>query len=155
MIDHQDAADSPMFKPLLQTTAADFKIEGVCADKAYLSAENIEAVFKVGGSPYIHFKENTTGAVGGLFERAYHIFCAHREKWLEHYHKRSNVESTISGIKRLFGEHVRSRTDTASKNEVLCKILCYNLTCLIHSQCEMGIATDFWGDEELPGRSTL
>jgi hypothetical protein len=47
-------------------------------------------------------------------------------------------------IKAKFRDHVRSRTDTAMKNEVLCKILCHNICCLIQSQCELGIDPTFW-----------
>jgi hypothetical protein len=33
-------------------------------------------------------------------------------------------------------------------NEVLCKILCHNLTCLIQEQEALGIVPVFWKDEE-------
>jgi hypothetical protein len=29
-------------------------------------------------------------------------------------------------------------------NEVLCKIICYNICCLIHESHELGIETAFW-----------
>jgi hypothetical protein len=32
-------------------------------------------------------------------------------------------------------------------NEVLCKFLCHNLTCLIQEQETLGIAPIFWKDE--------
>lgn len=41
---------------------------------------------------------------------------------MERYHLRSNVESTFSSMKRLFGSSLRSRTETAMRNEVLCTI---------------------------------
>ena len=63
-----------------------------------------------------------------------------------HYHKRSNVESTFSMIRRKFGEHVRSKTDTAMVNEALAKVLCHNLVVLIHEIYELGIAPVFWAD---------
>jgi hypothetical protein len=63
---------------------------------------------------------------------------------LQHYHKRSNVESTFSAVKRLFGEMVRSKTDTAQKNEALCKFVAYNITCLIHAAYELGITPPGW-----------
>lgn len=37
-------------------------------------------------------------------------------------------------------------TTTAMKNEVLCKLLCHNICCLIMSQFELGIEPVFWGD---------
>ena len=63
------------------------------------------------------------------------------------YHKRSNVESTFSAVKRKFGDSVMSQTDTAMKNEVLAKFLCHNLSCLIMEQETLGIAPVFWKDE--------
>lgn len=56
---------------------------------------------------------------------------------------RSNVESTIGMIKRLFGGSVRSRLPTARLNEVLCKVVCHNLVCLVHAIVEYGIEVDF------------
>jgi hypothetical protein len=34
------------------------------------------------------------------------------------------------------------------KNEVLCKVLCHNICCLIHSHCELGIEPVFWPGEK-------
>ena len=52
--------------------------------------------------------------------------------FLERYHKRSNVETTFSMIKRKFGDSLRSKSDVAMTNEVLAKVLCHNLAVLIH-----------------------
>lgn len=41
-----------------------------------------------------------------------------------------------------------SKTDTAMVNEVLCKLLCHNLCCLIHEQEELGIVPVFFKDQE-------
>jgi hypothetical protein len=67
-----------------------------------------------------------------------------REEFLQHYHKRSNVESTFSMMKRKFGDSLRSKTDVAMVNETLCKILCHNLVVLIHEMHELGIDPVFW-----------
>ncbi len=130
----KDAADGPQFIPLIEETRKGFKIGEVSADKAYLSLENFEAVAACGGTAFIAFKANTTGGVGGLFEKMFHYFQYRREEFLGHYHKRSNVESTFSMIKRKFGDAVRSKTDVAMVNEVLCKILAHNLCMLIQEQ---------------------
>jgi hypothetical protein len=63
------------------------------------------------------------------------------------YHKRSNVESTFSAVKRKLGHSVMSKTDAAMRNEVLCKFLCHNLSCLIMEEKVLGIAPIFWKDE--------
>src|SRR5205814_9088791 len=84
----------------------------------------------------------------GMFQKAFHFFQLNQEEYMAKYHKRSNVESTFSAIKRKFGDSVRSKTDTAMVNEVLCKILCHNLMCLIQEQETLGIMPVFWKDEE-------
>src|SRR4029077_17524269 len=89
--------------------------------------------------PAIAFKVNATGGVGGAFERLFYYYSFHREEFLKTYHQRSNVESTFSMVKAKFGAAVRSKTDTAMKNEVLCKFLCHNICCVILSQVELGI----------------
>jgi hypothetical protein len=61
---------------------------------------------------------------------------------------RFHVESTFSAIKRKFGDSVMSKNDAAMINEVLCKILCHNLTCLVQEQETLGIVPVFWKDEE-------
>ena len=42
-------------------------------------------------------------------------------------------------IKATFGDCVRSKTDTAIKNEVLAKIVCRNVCSLISAMYELGI----------------
>jgi transposase len=144
----KDAADSPQFTPLVKETKKHFEIGEVSADKAYASLENFEAVAAAGGQGYIAFKANTTGAKGGLFEKAFHYFQFKNEEYMQHYHKRSNVESTFSAIKRKFGDSVRAKGDVAMVNEVLCKILAHNICVLIQEQCELGIEPIFWHNEE-------
>jgi transposase len=70
-------------------------------------------------------------------------FLYRRDEFLAHYHKRSNVETTFSMIKRKFGDFVRAKTDTAMTNEVLCKVLCHNIVVVIHEMAELGIAPEF------------
>jgi len=144
---NRDAHDCPILPELLKKTKEHFDIKEVCADKAYLSIENIETIFNAGGIPFIPFKSNSTGAVGGLFEKMFHFYQFHHDEFLARYHQRSNVESTFSMIKRKFGDYVRSRSDTAMTNEVLGKIIGHNICCVIQSQCELGIEPTFWGKE--------
>lgn len=139
----KDSADAPQFSPLVKATAVGFKIEQVSADKAYCNLENHEAVAAVGGKPYLAFKSNATGEVGGLYERMYHEFCLNKEEFLRRYHRRSNAESVFSAIKRVFGDFVRSKGDVAMRNEVLCKLVCHNIVCLVHSMYELGIDVNF------------
>ena len=131
----------------VETTARNFTISEVSADKAYGSRKNAEAIAAVGGTPFIAYKDSSTGGAGGLFQEMYHFFMYKRQEFLQHYHKRSNVESTFSMMKRKFGDSLRSKTDTAMMNETLCKVLCHNLVVLIHEMHELGIDPVFWGNQ--------
>jgi transposase len=136
--------DTLAFAPMVDTTAKNFSIAEVSADKAYGSRTNTDAVTKVGGTPFIAFKGSATGKAGGTFEQMFHYFMFRRDEFLQHYHRRSNVESTFSMMKRKFGDSLRSKTNTAMINETLCKVLCHNLVVLIHESYELGIDPMFW-----------
>lgn len=145
----RDAHDSPIMPALLKTTkTSGFDVQEVPADKGYSSVDNLEAIVDAGATPYIAFKSSTTGGAGGLWEKMFHYYSFRRDEFLKHYHLRSNAESTFSMVKAKFRDHVRSRTDVAMKNEVLCKFLCHNL-CVVHqSHVELGIEPVFWQDEQ-------
>lgn len=147
-IGDKDAGDCPMFAPLVETTAKNFTVKEVPADKAYLSHDNLAQVDRLGGEAFVPFKSNSTeGEPGSLWQKMFHYYSFRREEFLKHYHQRSNAESTFSMVKAKFRDHVRSKTDVAMKNEVLCKFLCHNL-CVVHqSHIELGIEPVFWEDE--------
>jgi transposase len=143
----KDSGDCPQLAPLVAQTAENFAIREFSADKAYLSHENFGLIDQLGGTLYVPFKSNSTpGESGSLWEKMYGYYTFRLAEFLQHYHKRSNVESTFSAIKRKFGDSVRSKKDVAMVNEVLAKLLCHNLTCVIHSQTELGIEPVFWQD---------
>ena len=95
--------------------------------------------------PYIPFKKNVTGKKRGsaMWAKMYHFFQLNRDEFQEHYNKRSNIESTNAAIKRKFGETLKSKNDTSQVNELLCKIIAYNLTVVIHEMYENNIAPEF------------
>ena len=144
----RDAGDSPFFKPLVEQTAANFTVKEVPADKAYLSRDNLAVVDALGGTAFVPYKRNSQpGEVGSLWEKMYFYFQFRREEFLKLYHQRSNIESTFAMVKAKFRDHVRSKSDVAMRNEVLCKFLCHNI-CVVHqSHIELGIAPIFWGSE--------
>ena len=71
-------------------------------------------------------------------------YALNQEKFLEHYHRRSNVETTFSMIKAKFGGSLRNKTRTAQINEALCKILAHNICVLNQSIFELGVKTEFY-----------
>lgn len=50
---------------------------------------------------------------------------------------------------------VRSKTDAAQKNEVLCKFICQNICCLIHAAYELGVTPPGWDREETDAPAVL
>jgi len=137
--------DCPEMPGLLDTTAKRFRIGEVSADKAYLSHENVEKVVALGGMPYIPFKIGTGEGAGGskLWQSLYHFFRWNNDKFMAHYHKRSNVETTFHMIKSKFGASVRSKSYDAQVNEVYLKALCHNVVVLNSAVLELGIEPQF------------
>ena len=58
---------------------------------------------------------------------------------MDHYHKRSNIETAFSMIKGKFGSALRSKSDTGQINEALCKVLAHNVCVLIHAMHALNI----------------
>lgn len=145
------AHDYHYFKGLVNQTAENgFKMKEVSADKAYLGAENLLTTLRHGAIPYIPFKSNSVpdsrgsyGAKSEVWTRMFHFYSLHRAEFLQHYHKRSNVETTFHMIKSKFGQRLRSKSLTAQINEALCKVLCHNLCVVIQSVHELGVEPTF------------
>ena len=144
------SGDSPQLPKLLYATDRHFTIDEVYADGAYLKEENLKAIVDLGARAYIPFRANSVyhsprTEAGRLWNSLLNHFREHREDFDLHYHQRSNVESTNSGLKRLFGAITRSKHPTARVNEVLCRAIAYNITRVIHASYTDGI-TPFFGD---------
>lgn len=142
----ENGGDSPQLKPLVNDTRDNgFEIGEISADKAYSSRDNYDSVKAVGGQAFIPFKSNATGKARGslLWKKMFHYFQLNQEEFMEHYHKRSNVESTFGAVKKKFGETLKSRNRVAQENELLCKFIAYNLTVVIHEMFELGIEAKF------------
>jgi transposase len=88
-------------------------------------------------------KSNHTGKQGGLWGEKFRQWQEDREYFLKNYHQRSNVETTIMMWKTSFGDSLRSKTEIAMKNELYCKLICHNLSCLIKAMYELGLGAEF------------
>ena len=140
-------SDHNYFKPLVETTAQNFVMRQVSADMAYSSRTNLQAVVDNNAMPYIPFKSNTTGKSSWsspLWKQMFHYFSFNQERFMQSYHKRSNVESTFHMIKSKFGDGLRSKTERAQINEALCKVLCHNIVVLIQAMYELNLKPKFY-----------
>jgi transposase len=151
-VSSRHAHDSPYFKSLINAAAqGGFQLSEVSADKAYSSRPNLRLVTQHGGTPYIDFKDNAKGGSRcEVWNKTFLYYSLHAEEFYEHYHRRSNAETTFQMIKSKFDEQVRSKTPTSQVNEVLCKVLCHNICCLIQSIFEFGIEPIFGQNGPLP-----
>lgn len=136
-------ADYGQLPALVESTAQRFRLEEVSADKAYLGRSNLACIEAVGAVPFIPLKVNSRSEGSAAWQRLWGLFMYRQPEFLAKYHLRSNVESTFSAIKRKFGGAVRSKRFVAQTNEVLCKILCHNLSVLVHAMHELGIEPSF------------
>jgi len=135
--------DTVMFPHLLDRAKERFVLREVSADKAYLSDKNLRYVEKLDAVPYIPFKKNTTGRGSATWRRLYRYFVLNEDEFNEHYHQRSNVETTFSMVKSKFDGSVRAKSDTGQVNEILLKFLCHNI-CVVNQEIhELGINADF------------
>jgi transposase len=139
-----DISDYEIFAPLVKSAALRFDISRLSADKAYSGRSNLALVDSIGAVPFVPFRSNAKQGQPSLWQRMYDYFHENTDQFYRHYHQRSNVETTFHMIKSKFGGFVRSKTPTAQVNEVLCKVLCHNLCCLVSAFYELGIAPRFW-----------
>jgi transposase len=140
----RDAHDSPQFCPLIEAGAQSFNLQTVVADKAYNSREIVEAVARMGAEPFIPFRKSAKEFANHTvtmpaWSKLFHLYNYRREEFLNHYHARSNAESTFSSMKRVFGDTLRSKTPAAQINELLFKVITHNIVCVLHSIFELGV----------------
>jgi transposase len=79
-----------------------------------------------------------------LWQQMFHYFSYNTDRFMSHYHKRSNVEATFHMIKAKFGDSLRSKMKVAQTNEALLKVLCHNIRCLIQSMHELNLKPKFY-----------
>jgi transposase len=138
-------SDHTFFAPLVNETAKRFDVKEISADKAYSSYANLRLVENKEAVPYIDFKSDSVGTSKcEVWNRMFHYYSLRKEEFMQHYHKRSNVESTFSMIKAKFGGRLRSKLPVAQANEALLKLLCHNICCVIQSIYELEIQATFW-----------
>jgi transposase len=143
-VSDRDTHDSPVLPALMASAAPHFNVEQVSADKGYSSHSNVETIVSYGAAAFVAFTANANGnGKSAIYNKLFHYFQMNREEFLTQYHRRSNVESTFSAMKRKFGEIIRSKTPVAQRNELLLKVLCHNIVCLIHEMHESGATAMF------------
>ncbi|MBI5697044.1 MAG: transposase [Thaumarchaeota archaeon] len=142
----QHVHDTLLLEELTNETHEQFDMQQLCADRGYLSQQNLEHLNRLGVASYIPFKSNTIAdndKKSEIWRNAYNYFTFNQSAFLAHYHQRSNSETVFHMIKSKFSGSVRSKTETACINEILLKVLCHNICVLISEMFELGITPTF------------
>jgi len=126
--------DCPLFKEIVSTIINNgFNIDKLLADSGYLSKDNYALCQSLGIKHiFIDFKSNITGKhpKSQAWRDAFNLYTNDNEIWHENYRYRVLIEAVHSSMKRKFLNWLRTKTDTARDNEILLKVLAYNLTIL-------------------------
>lgn len=141
-ITKENAGDSLQFEPLLTEAHGNgFNLAEVYADKGYTSRENYNLANELGATAYIPFHSTHTGKSRGslTWTKMFHYFNLHRDEFLQHYHKRSNVETVFKMVKAKFGDTLKSKKTTSQTNELLCKLIAHNICVVIQEMHGLGI----------------
>lgn len=137
--------DITEFPALLDTTMCTFTVDDVVADGGYMSEDNLERLESLGIESYIPFARNAKfHKDNSVWDRHLAFFLLHSDQFYDHYHRRSQVETTFSMIKAKFDAYVLGRTPTSQVNCVLAKIVAHNLCVIARAIYESGLAPTFW-----------
>ena len=149
IVTESDVGEVPLFSDLLKTAVnLGFKVKEISADKAYFSRINYTVADELGISAYIPFRSDSSGHSKGapIWKKVFYRFQEHQEEFEQHYHKRENVETDFSAIKRTLHETLKSKNKIAQQNELLCKILSYNIMVNIHEAQKHNLELHPFGD---------
>ncbi len=115
-IEEKRTNDMKDAKPLLQDYC---KMKYLFGDKAYDAEWLHKYCFKHGIKTIIPKKKN--------IRRGFYRKVQMKNYSDEVYHKRSNIESGFSAIKRKYGGYVFGKNLASIRNEIYCKGICHNL----------------------------
>ncbi len=159
VVTDKNGADNPQFERLIRMAAeAGIDLRTIFGDKAYSAGSSYSLAEEFTFELLVPFKSNAKGRMmkahngsgplakrphSSLWRKAFLYFLMHRDEFEARYHRRSNIESVFSALKRKFGETLKSKNETSQVNELLAKALAYNITVLIHEIFEHGVIPDF------------
>ena len=71
-----------MLPALAETTAMNFTMREVSADKGFASKANFESVARFGAVPFISFPDSPKGQGGGKWAEMFHYFKFRKQEFL-------------------------------------------------------------------------
>ena len=121
-----------------------------CLDSAYLTRLICDAIAGMGITPRIRPKSNTVCKNGG--SQAWgDMTRTHRDelarfrdelaRFMDEYHQRSTIEAVFGAIKKMYGNHFRSRRRARQSREIAIRVICYNIEVVARSHVKNGRLT--------------
>ena len=114
-----------------------------CLDSAYLARKICDAISDKGIVPRIRPKSNTVCKNGG--SQAWGDMArTHRDelaRFMDEYHQRSTIEAVFGAIKKMYGNHLRSRRRARQSREIAIRVICYNIEVVARSHVKSGRLT--------------
>jgi len=129
----------------LRNLSKNFNPREISADKAYSAHRILRIIEKMDAQPFIPFRITTNPSKKSpeIWKRLFKYFQENQEEFNQHYHRRSNVETTFYMVKSRLGEFLRSKRHTSQKNELMMKFICHNICCLVQEIYENDIHVNF------------
>lgn len=128
--------DINFFKPLVLETNKIFRIDELYGDGAYFSQENLDLCDSLNIKAYIRPREDAIQEKFGnpIWNNSIDRYMKDLEKGDERrYTLRNNVECTFHMIKTVFSDVLRHKTFDGRINELLARVVCHNVRCLVYA----------------------
>ena len=114
-----------------------------CLDSAYLARKTCDIIVKKGMVPRIRPKSNAVCRNGG--SQAWgDMTRTHRDelaRFMDEYHQRSIIEAVFGAIKKMYGNHLRSRRRARQSRKMAIRVICYNIEVVARSHVKSGRLT--------------
>ncbi len=76
------------------------------------------------------------------------LLMRRHEDFIEHRHKRSNIETACSMIEGRFGSAICSKSDAVQIDDALCKVLAHNICVLIQAMHALNVHPIFGAETQ-------
>jgi len=138
--------DNNFFKPLVSEANKIFEIKELYADGAYFSQKNFNLCHSLKIKAYIKPREDAILKKFGnsVWNNSIDRYMNDLEKGDERrYTLRANVECAFHMIKSVFSDVLRHKTFEGRINELLSRIVCHNIRCLVYAYFKEDIKFPF------------
>lgn len=138
---------------LRRAIASGGRVTAWYGDGAYCAEECAAACEKVGAELFVKWPAGRTGKTKrAALWRLYQVFDANRELYQDRCDKgRPLAETGNKMLKERLGYSLRSRKPNTMFAEVMLRLICHNVACLVMAVKEFGVEPKYW-DADVIGK---